>query len=444
MRNLRGVGLGTAVALFIASGAAPATDPDLRVPQKPEFYRDVLPIFQDNCQTCHRPAGKRVAGMLAPISLMSYEEARPWAKSIARKVRERKMPPWFASDDTEGMFHHERKLTDKEIKTVNRWVITGATRGTASDAPPPKVFVHEDFDGWTNGTPDLVIPTPPFYLSDSFRDHSQFLTHTLTEEELPQAVWVRGVEYKVGGSHVHHICASTKPPDAPKDAAWDSFGCISLGAEPTLLPDGYGYYVAKGSTIRFQIHYHKERGAGTGLLDQSHMGLVFNKKPVTHRVRSHAIGRRDFEIPPGAENWKVGSAVTYSEDTTLLSLWPHGHLRAAAARYEAFYPDGTTELLLWVPEYDQQWQTTYRYRQLKQIPAGTRIETSMWYDNTLRRGAKQGFSPRRPVRRGGRLTTEMMLGFVTYTHSHPIDFASRPDLIQTAGKLSATGLDDLE
>ncbi len=188
------------------------------------------------------------------------------------------------------------------------------------------------------------------------------------------------------------------------------------------------------------MHYHKEPGPGTGRWDQSLLGLVFNQEPVTHRVRYDALGNTGFEIPPGVTSWRVGSSKTYLEDTTLLALWPHAHLRAVRARYEAFYPDGTTELLLHVPEYDQSWQTTYLYLEPKQIPAGTRVEATIWFSNTAELGEEKGFDSKRAIRFGGKTTDEMMLGFLNYTHTVAKDFEAHPELIATAASNKAPSI----
>ena len=320
--------------------------------------------------------------------------------------------------------------------------------------------------------PDLVVSMPqPFWVKDDVRDlNISFSTH-LTEAQLPEDVWVRGMEFKVGGTHVHHMCASYTAPqdqDASEENTGDenvpaqhtseqhasaehatqhgtedhapsgefggsSLGCIALGAEPTLLPEGYGYRLPKGSTISFSMHYHKEPGPGSGSWDQSLMGLVFNKEPVTHRVRYDTIGSLEFEVPPGVDRWRVGAAITFEGEATLLALWPHAHLRAVGARYVAVYPDGSQELLLDVPEYDQEWQSTYRYIEPKTLPAGTRLEVSIWYDNTPDRAEERGFDSQQATRFGLRTTDEMMLGFMSFAHTEPIDFSSAPERIADAG-----------
>lgn len=435
----RGLSVGlVAVGLSLLSLPGWAASTDTAVPEQPTFFKDVLPILQENCQTCHRPAGENIGGMLAPMTLMTYDEVRPWARSIAKNVESRTMPPWFASDDTNGLFQHERRLTDVEIETVVRWAKTGATRGESSDAPAPRRFADETTQGWANGLPDLVISLPqPYFVGDDIRDQNIVFTHVLTKQQLPESRFVRGVEFKVGGLNVHHMCAFFRPPgNEPVNQgeifSRNSLGCIALGAEPTLLPEGYGYYLEAGTTILFSMHYHKEPGDGSGFWDQSQIGFVYNKEPVRHRVRYDAVALQNFEIPPGQKHWRVGASKTYYEETTLLALWPHAHLRGTEMLYRAFYPDGSEELLLHVPAYDQEWQTTYQYQEPKEIPAGTRIEVTMWYDNSPERASARGFDSTRAVRFGEETTDEMMLGFLNYAHTEPIDFEAEPERIAEA------------
>jgi hypothetical protein len=174
------------------------------------------------------------------------------------------------------------------------------------------------------------------------------------------------------------------------------------------------------------MHYYKQPGAGTGYWNQAEIGLYFAKGPIKHKVRTKAIGTFGFEIPPGKKNHRVGAAETLDKDTFILAYWPHAHLRATAARYVATYPDGRTELLLDVPRYDQTWQVTYKLREPKLLPKGTRIDVEMLFDNSAERGAKRRFNPNIGIQFGPRTQDEMMLGFLSY--------AERDTEITTSGQ----------
>ena len=395
----------------------------------PTFYADVLPVLQENCQTCHRPdgQGENIGGMIAPMPLMTYQQTRPWARSIARAVENRSMPPWFATEATRGQFHNERVMSDSEIETVLAWARGGAPAGDEADAPPPKRFVEEGSGGWSLGRPDLVVRMPEeHWVADDIADININFRTELTEEMLTEPVWVRGVEFKVGGSDVHHMCASVQPPGGgPAFGKFgsNSLGCIALGAESHLMAPGYAMKLEPGSKIDFSMHYNKEAGEGSGFYDRSELGFVFADAPESElrKVEFDSIGNLTFEIPPGHDRWKVGAARVFPVETDLLALWPHAHLRSVAVRYDAFYPDGTTEVLLDVPNYDQEWQTTYRYKKPKTIPAGTRVEVSMWFENTPERGEIRGFDPGDNVLVGTATTDEMMLGFVAWAPVEPVD-----------------------
>jgi mono/diheme cytochrome c family protein len=393
------------------------------------FYEHVAPIFQANCVSCHRPAGQNIGSLVAPMSLMTYEEARPWARSIALKVKGREMPPWFA-DTPKGVFTNERGLTDKEIATIVAWVNGGSPAGDRSKAPPPVRFADTDNGGYSLGKPDLIVKMAPYAVSDEAEDVQGVFAVQLTEEMLPHDVTLRAWEFRAGTylagqDTVHHMCGGViEPGEAPgalaelgdggKGAASLGLGCIAGGAEPQQLPEGFGRELKKGSTILFNMHYYKQPGAGSGYMNQAEIGFYFAKGPVAHKVRTKAIGTFGFEIPPQRANYRVGAAETLEKDTFVLAYWPHAHLRATAARYVATYPDGRTEVLLDVPRYDQTWQVTYKLREPKRLPKGTRIDVEMIFDNSSARGAKREFNPNIGVKFGPRTQDEMMLGFLSF------------------------------
>jgi len=395
--------------------------------EKATYYESVAPIMQANCVSCHQPAGKNIGSLVAPMSLMTYEEARPWARAIARRVKAREMPPWFA-DEPKGVFSNERSLTDKEIQTIVAWVDAGAPAGDKPAASQAARSPEAESQGYTLGKPDLIVKMPePFYVSDEAQDVQGTFHAKLTDEMLPNDVLVRAWEFRAGTylkgqDTVHHMCGGIRDPKFVATAASDagkgtdnlSLGCIAGGAEPILLPEGFGRELKKGSTVTMNMHYYKQPGPGTGYMNQAEIGFYFAKGPIKHKVESRAIGTAGFEIPPYRINYRVGGAETLEKDTLILAWWPHAHLRATAARYTATYPDGRKEVLLNVPRYDQTWQVTYKYKEPKLLPKGTRIDMEMWYDNSADRGAKRQFNPGKTIAFGPRTQDEMMLGFFSF------------------------------
>lgn len=426
---LAGVVAGT--LLTLASGM-PAWAENRDTEEGVTFYRDVLPVLQHNCQTCHRPLGTNHGGMIAPMSFMTYPEVRPWAKAIARAIRSGEMPPWHASEDFHGVFSNERSLSREEIDTVLRWVARGAPAGRPEEAPPAPVRVEEGSGGWSIGKPDLVVAIEPFFVDDEVEDLNISFATVLSEEELPEDRWIQAIEYKAGSQVVHHICNVAIAPspdgepvdvDDPESFGRNGLGCIAPGTDARFLPDGFGTFLPKGATIRWGMHYHKERGPGTGVWDQSQMAFIFSRTPVRHRVKFDIIrSTNTWEIPPNHPNWEVGAARTFEEPTTILAYLPHMHFRGRGAEYRAFYPDGTEELLLRVPDYDYNWQTIYRYHEPKEVPAGTRIEVSMWYDNSPQRAQQARVVSDRAVGFGLPTTDEMMNGWIGYANTLPRDF----------------------
>ena len=390
------------------------------------YYKDVLPIMQENCQTCHRPSGANISGLVAPMSFMDYRETRPWARAIASKVESREMPPWFASAP-KGVFENERGLTDAEIDTILSWVAAGAPAGDMAHAPPARRFAEDANDGWSLGTPDFVVKMPePFLVEDDIYDLNITFYTELTEDILPEDTWVKGWEFRVGDNAItHHMCSSMIAPGAfiPEGAVEDEgadtagsqlLSCVAEGGEPDMLPEGFGVLLETGSSISFNMHYHKEPAEGSSVWSDPEIAFWVADEPVEHQVINDTLYNRGFEIPPNHPNYRVGSSRVLEKDTLVLTYWPHAHLRAVAARYTAFYPDGTEELLLDVPHYDQSWQVTYKYKEPKLLPKGTRIDVDFWYDNSPERASRRDFNPNRFVGYGPRTDDEMSLGFIGY------------------------------
>ncbi len=190
--------------------------------------------------------------------------------------------------------------------------------------------------------------------------------------------------------------------------------CVAEGGESGMLPDGYGLLLQKGTSLVFSLHFNKEPGPGTSFASQAEVGFFVEERPVTHKVITDSLGNSAFEIPPNQPNYRIGMARPLEKDTLVLNYWPHAHLRATASRYIAYYPDGSEEVLLDVPRYDQAWQVTYKYKEPKLLPKGTRIEVDFWYDRTTERGASRGFDGDLAVGFGPRTNDEMSLGFISY------------------------------
>ena len=415
---------------LFAAALNPASAADV---ERPTFFKDVLPILQTNCQECHRPSGTNYGGMLAPMSLVTYREARPWAKAIAKQVTQRTMPPWDAAIEHRGVFSNERSLTDEEIAILNDWVKTGASRGNPSDAPEPVKFDNED--GWMIGEPDLIVTmAEPYFVDDDVVDLYTAFNVDLTLEQLPEDVWITAFQCKPDSGVVHHFnCMLLAPVDgklplpaeftdtdageiAPSRAgAGQYIGGVASGTDANVYPEGFGLPLKKGSRVTFDVHFHKEPGPGTGVWDQSAIGFKLTSIPPTRKLGGgpRLLTTFNLNIPPGDSHFQVGPiSSTIKRPIEIVSLMPHMHLRGTEAKFEAFYPDGTSEVLLHVPEYDFSWQTVYYFNEMKRIPADTRIEYTAWYDNSEAHAAVQNFDATKTVKFGPKSTDEMMMGFM--------------------------------
>jgi len=409
-------------------GTAATSDTAPPPPGKTTFYKDVLPVLQNNCQSCHR------AGEVAPMSLMTYEEARPWASAIKSAILTKKMPPWYA-DAQYGHFSNERKLTAQEIKTLVTWVDGGAQAGSPKDAPQPVKFV----DGWNIGTPDKVIEMPVAYnVPPQGTVEYQYL---LIPGGFKEDAWVQAAEVRPGNrAVVHHVIAFIRPPGSewmkdakpgeffvPKKQANDNpesgdrsnqprqrrrgdFGENLVGYAPGLQPLSLGSDQARlvkaGSDIVLQLHYTPN---GTASLDKTKIGLIYAKQAPKLRNVSIGASNASFRIPPNDPNYEVKSQVLLQETVTLSDLMPHMHFRGKDFLFQVIYPDGKTETLLSVPKYDFNWQLGYTLEKPLVLPKGTRIECTAHFDNTANNPYNP--DPTKEVKWGDQTWEEMMIGW---------------------------------
>ncbi|MFP6584352.1 MAG: c-type cytochrome [Candidatus Hydrogenedentota bacterium] len=416
----------------LATVCAAGTTANAAERERITFSKDVMPIIQENCVRCHRSGGDNISGMVAPMSLMTYQEVRPWAKSIAKAVATKKMPPWFATEASHGVFSNERGLTPEEIETIVSWVQSGVVRGNPSDMPEPVTF--ESDGGWLTGVPDLIVRMPEaYFVEDDVEDlYQSFTTAPISRDLIPKNTWLKAIEWRGDSEVVHHIVGSAAVEGEMNENGLPkrySLGSIAPGEEGTLFPEGHGIMLPVDSKIHFNMHYHKEAGPGTGRMDQSMVGFQFwdeEKDPeIIHPVSRNGISHRWFEIPPGVPSWEVGASKTFTVDTNIMSLHPHMHLRGKDAKYIAYYPDGTQETLVTVPNFDFNWQLDYFYAEPKQVPAGTRVEFTVHYDNS----ADNEYNPDHtiPMSWGGPTTSEMMIGYISYTNTEPVSTKDSTD-----------------
>jgi mono/diheme cytochrome c family protein len=393
----------TAIAILfcclLAAGAQTSGASDKQ--SAPTFSKEIAPIFYRNCINCHRQ------GEIAPMSLVTYKEVRPWAKAIREKVITREMPPWHP-DPNIGHWANDRRMSQKEIDTVVAWIDSGAAEGNPKELPPAPKFS----DGWQIGKPDVIFHMPEEFTvpAEGAVPYQHFRVPTNFKEDR----YIHAMEARAGDlSVVHHIVIYVREPGykRPKklDLGEGLLGALSPGQTPFIAQPGTAKLIKAGSELIFQMHYTP---SGKETKDRSYLGLIFSKEPVKKIITTTAAFDTRFVIPPGATNYEVKASQEIEQDTEIVSLMPHMHLRGKDITYTAIYPDGRRETLLHIPRYNFSWQVYYYPKQPIRMPKGTIIEVVAHYDNSTRNPMNP--DPTREVRFGEQTWDEMMNGFYDY------------------------------
>jgi hypothetical protein len=343
----------------------------------PTFYADALPVFEKNCVVCHQPEGPDVGGISAPMSLMDFDQAKLWAPLIKNALVTGYMPPWGAHERHRGEFKGERYIGDQEKELLIAWVDGGALEGNPSDTAQASNQTQTGGtalpdSGWWIGDPDLVVQFDrPLYVPDEVEDWQPTIEMPVPEGAHTQPRWVSKAELDPGGPWVHHIVSSHMGVGVP-------------GRGPFTYPAGWGVLMPEDPFITVNMHYHKNPGEGTAVTDMTRAGFVFYEDGdvIDHVVETNLLPHRGWTIPAGDPNFEVNNSYEIDEDIYLLSMGPHMHYRGKAMRYDLEYPDGEIETLLWVPDYDFNWQFLYEYEVPKFVPAGSKMHMSWWFDNS--------------------------------------------------------------
>jgi len=373
-------------------------------PASVTFHKDVLPILQKNCQGCHRP------GQIAPMSFLTYENVRPWAKAMKAAVASRKMPPWFA-DPKYGHFANDRALKQSEIDTIVAWADSGAKEGDAKDAPPPVAWPA---DGWQI-KPDYIVKGPEY---DVPAKGVLEWTNYVVPSGFTKDTWITSLEIKPSALAVtHHICVSfiAHTPEVKYgvplwiDKQRDESGSEVPRAkgEKRRLPG----LVPANTDIVFGVHYTT---IGTAMTDKPLLGFTIAKEPPQRRFISYntqpaaGIDGETFRIPPNDGNWASPPAeILFNEDAQLVWMMPHMHLRGKDMTYRLEYPTGEKQIVLSVPHYDFNWQLGYNTD--VKIPKGSKMTVEAHFDNSPNN--KFNPDPNRPVYYGDQTWEEMMSPF---------------------------------
>ena len=400
------------------------------------------------------------------MSLLTYEEARPWAVAIREAVLTRKMPPWHA-DPRFGHFSNDARLSETEIGILDAWSKSGATQGDPRDLPPVPHFE----EGW-HIKPDYVATIPEANLAES-KDSDKYVD-VYVATPFKEDKWIQAAEVLPGNRKIVHHATVWIPTEAeklggqskPGDRLGDKYRYISgdvlhirpevpvendgcsvpgggalpgeepdairvlgiylPGHMPEVRPNGYALKLPAGSVIEFQIHYHNR--TGKTLPDRTSIGFVFARKPPEHEVKQYEIWNNTFAIPPGDANHRVTMCYTLDKEVLALAYTAHMHYRGKSMTTEAVYPDGRKETLFSVPKYDFRWQETYFLQEPRILPKGTRLVTTAFLDNSPNNPLNP--DPTRRIR-WGEPSNEEMVGFW-------LQFAEVGTETQVSSQLSAS------
>jgi hypothetical protein len=415
------------------------------------FTHDVAPILYQHCVSCHHP------GDIAPMSLLTYKDARPWAAAMKEAVITKKMPPWKA-DPHFGKWSNDPRLSDAEIETLKAWIVDGKLEGDAKDLKAPPQFST----GWKIGKPDAIIAIPERTISGTGPDEYAYITvpTNFTEDK-----WIVAAELRAGNRRVvhhahvfvveqdHHSSAANNDPVAayakwlrvsagslewvrpeapvidngcsvddnglfPGSKSSDLGSLISSylpGREADVYPEGTARKIPAGSNLNFQIHY--SRTTGKPELDATSVGLIFAKEPPRQVSRRIDLSNQMFLIPAGDSDHEVTECHTFSKDVLITSLTPHMHFRGKSMRILATLPDGQSKTLLVVPSYDFNWQFTYRTADPIYLPKGTRLNVIAKFDNSTNNGMNPDAT--KTIRWGSASEMEMMDAWIEYVDATP-------------------------
>ncbi|MBV8569843.1 MAG: cytochrome c [Acidobacteriaceae bacterium] len=386
--------------------------------QPPTFAKDVAPILQRECQTCHRP------GEAGPFSMLTYQAVRPWAMAMKEAVKTRKMPPWFA-DPRYGKFRNGHLLSDAEIQTISDWADAKAPEGNPNDLPPPVDWV----EGWQIGVPDKIyrLSIPFDVPASGVVDYQHIIVPTGFRED----TWIQAAEVRpTDRAVVHHIIAFIREPksswfrgqapgqffiapqvktkEQPDTSPLPSDFLVGYapGQPAEILEPGQAKLIKAGSDIVFQVHYTPN---GHATRDQTQLGVIFAKNQPKERVLTLSATNGTFQIPPGDPDYRVDASFEVGANVRLSGVHPHMHGRGKDFLYKLVFPTNETQTILSVPHYNWHWQNWYTFDQPIFLPKGTRIECTAHFDNSANN--PDNADPAKTVTWGEQSWDEMMVGF---------------------------------
>lgn len=405
--------------------------------ETPTFHKDVLPILQRSCQSCHRP------GAIAPMSLVSYEDVRPWARSVKRSIETREMPPWYL-DRRVGIqkFKDDPTLTDEEIATITTWVDEGAPRGNPADGPAPRTFLAAN--EWRIGKPDLIVSMPePLMLEAEGPDA---FPNVMLDPELTSDRWISAVEIKpdVNSQEVVHHATTTMTVFDDELAKGNFLNEYAVGKNGDIFDTGTGRLMKAGTKIRLGLHLHPY---GEEIPVMVNVGLKLYPEgyvPKYQLVSQHMGDDDDLFIPAGQRNVRTDGYTLLTKPAVITAFQPHLHTRGQAQCIEAIIPqtdeEGNVleqspsyspaplmrqETLSCVPKWFFNWHLVYNYAEdaAPVLPPGTVIHITTWHDNS--ESLRFNPDPQNNVVYGARTIDEMSFAWVSYYYIDQEEYQAR-------------------
>lgn len=373
------------------------------------YAKDVAPILQARCVDCHS------AGQIGPFEMSSYEKVRGWSAMIREVVLDRRMPPWHA-DPHIGKFVNDSSLNALEAQTLMQWIADGCPRGDGNDplAMRGSAKELESSSGsakqaarWVLGEPDFIVRIPRQDVPATGTVDYRYIDSDFVA---PRDMWLRAAATRPGNPKVvHHIIVRMRYPEGYSGPQGDSFLFTTWvpGLGQGELPPGTGLFVPKGARFNFEVHYTTN---GEPQTDESEVGLFLSKQPAKMLFEVRAAHTRELDIPAGAANAQHSAKYYFEKDAILFGLSPHMHLRGSWFKFELIEPDGRHEMLLSVPNYDFNWQTSYRLAEPRRIPAGSWMLCTGGFDNSKLNPHNP--DPSKRVTWGLQTNNEMFMGFI--------------------------------
>jgi thiol-disulfide isomerase/thioredoxin/mono/diheme cytochrome c family protein len=382
------------------------------------YHERVARIVRQACVECHHDGG------VGPFALTTLDDLKAHKGMIRQVVEQGTMPPWFAApaqesgagksgaENAAAVWRNDRSLSSADKRDLLAWLNSDMPEGDPANGPLPYAAPGH----WSLGTPDLVVrlPQPIAIPATGTMPYQNVAVETgLTEDK-----WVSGMEVRpTNRGVVHHVLVFVIPPgsgeagnrDGDDDERRGFFAAYVPGATATRYPDGFAKFLPKGSRLRFQLHYTPN---GSAAEDRTELALTFADHAPRHEVKVTGIVDPMLRIPPGAANHEEGATLRVPADAKLLGLMPHMHVRGKAFRYELVDATGKTETLLDIPRYDFNWQLGYVFAQPKDVPAGSTLKATGWFDNSTGNAANP--DPTKTVKWGPQTDDEMLIGYVEY------------------------------